>query len=43
MRGAGLKPIIGMEAYIHNGEDLGDKTIKQRFHVCLFAKNEAVV
>ena len=41
MRGAGLKPIIGMEAYIHNGEDLGDKSIKQRFHVCLFAKNEA--
>jgi DNA polymerase-3 subunit alpha len=41
MRGAGLKPIIGMEAYIHNGEDLGDKTIKQRFHVCLFAKNDA--
>lgn len=41
MRGAGLKPIIGMEAYIHNGEDLGDKTVKQRFHVCLFAKNEA--
>lgn len=40
MRGAGLKPIIGMEAYIHNGEDLGDKTIRQRFHVCLFAKNE---
>jgi len=41
MKGAGLKPIIGMEAYIHNGEELGDKTIKQRFHVCLFAKNEA--
>ncbi|WP_294892451.1 MULTISPECIES: DNA polymerase III subunit alpha [unclassified Sulfuricurvum] len=40
MRGAGLKPIIGMEAYIHNGEELGDKSIKQRFHVCLFAKNE---
>ncbi|MCK9372502.1 MAG: DNA polymerase III subunit alpha [Sulfuricurvum sp.] len=40
MRSAGLKPIIGMEAYIHNGEELGDKTIKQRFHVCLFAKNE---
>lgn len=40
MKGAGLKPIIGMEAYIHNGEELGDKTIKQRFHVCLFAKNE---
>jgi len=41
MRKEGIKPIIGMEAYIHNGEDLGDKTIKQRFHVCLFAKNEA--
>jgi DNA polymerase-3 subunit alpha len=40
MRDAGIKPIIGMEAYIHNGEDLGDKSIKQRFHVCLFAKNE---
>jgi DNA polymerase III subunit alpha len=40
MRDAGIKPIIGMEAYIHNGEELGDKTIKQRFHVCLFAKNE---
>ncbi|MGA9046602.1 DNA polymerase III subunit alpha [Sulfuricurvum sp.] len=41
MRKEGIKPIIGMEAYIHNGEELGDKTIKQRFHVCLFAKNEA--
>ncbi|MBD3798671.1 MAG: DNA polymerase III subunit alpha, partial [Epsilonproteobacteria bacterium] len=40
MKKEGIKPIIGMEAYIHNGEDLGDKTIKQRFHVCLFAKNE---
>ena len=40
MKGAGLKPIIGMEAYIHNGEELGDKSIRQRFHVCLFAKNE---
>lgn len=40
MRKEGIKPIIGMEAYIHNGEDLGDKSIKQRFHVCLFAKNE---
>ncbi|MDP3587242.1 MAG: DNA polymerase III subunit alpha [Sulfuricurvum sp.] len=40
MRGAGLKPIIGMEAYIHNGEELGDKSVRQRFHVCLFAKNE---
>lgn len=40
MKKAGIKPLIGMEAYIHNGEELGDKTIKQRFHVCLFAKNE---
>jgi DNA polymerase-3 subunit alpha len=40
MKEAGIKPVIGMEAYIHNGEDLGDKTIRQRFHVCLFAKNE---
>ncbi|MFA6144257.1 MAG: DNA polymerase III subunit alpha [Sulfuricurvum sp.] len=40
MRGAGIKPIIGMEAYIHNGEELGDKSVRQRFHLCLFAKNE---
>ncbi|MGZ5207673.1 MAG: DNA polymerase III subunit alpha [Sulfuricurvum sp.] len=40
MKGAGIKPIIGMEAYIHNGEELGDKSIRQRFHVCLFAKND---
>ncbi len=36
----GIKPIIGMEAYIHNQEDLGDKSVKQRFHLCLYAKNE---
>jgi DNA polymerase-3 subunit alpha len=36
----GIKPLVGIEAYIHNGDDLGDKSIKQRFHVCLFAKNE---
>ena len=40
MKGAGLKPIIGMEGYIHNGEEIDDKSTKQRFHVCLFAKNE---
>ncbi|MDO5045525.1 DNA polymerase III subunit alpha [Campylobacter sp.] len=40
MKGEGIKPIIGIEAYIHNSEDLGDKTSKQRFHLCLFAKNE---
>ncbi|WP_297443080.1 DNA polymerase III subunit alpha [Sulfurimonas sp.] len=39
MKGAGLKPIIGMEGYIHNGETLGDKSSKQRFHICLYAKN----
>ncbi len=35
----GLKPILGLEAYIHNGEELDDKSTKQRFHLCLFAKN----
>jgi len=40
MRNVGIKPIIGMEAYIHNQEDIGDKTTKQRFHLCLLAKNE---
>ncbi len=40
MKGAGLKPIIGMEGYIHNAEAIDDKSTKQRFHVCLFAKNE---
>lgn len=39
MKDAGIKPIIGMEGYIHNGETLGDKSSKQRFHICLFAKN----
>ena len=36
----GIKPIIGMEAYIHNEEDIGDKTTKKRFHLCLYAKND---
>ena len=40
MKSAGLKPIIGMEGYIHNGETLDDKSTKQRFHICLFAKNK---
>ncbi len=39
-KGAGLKPVIGMEGYIHNGETLDDKSTKQRFHICLFAKNQ---
>ncbi len=40
MRKEGIKPIIGLEAYIHNSEELGDKSTKQRFHLCLYAKNE---
>ena len=40
MKKEGIKPIIGMEAYLHNSEDLGDKSIKQRYHLCLYAKNE---
>ena len=39
MTAAGIKPILGMEGYLHNGEELNDKSTKQRFHVCLFAKN----
>jgi len=40
MRAEGIKPIIGMEAYIHNNEELNDKTTRQRFHLCLYAKNQ---
>jgi DNA polymerase-3 subunit alpha len=40
MKAAGIKPIIGMEGYIHNGDILNDKSTKQRFHICLFAKNQ---
>ncbi len=40
MKKAGIKPIIGMEGYIHNGATLDDKSTKQRFHICLFAKNK---
>jgi len=40
MKNAGIKPIIGMEGYIHNGEEIGDRTTKQRFHICLYAKNQ---
>jgi DNA polymerase-3 subunit alpha len=35
-----IKPIIGIEGYVHNGETLDDKSTKQRFHICLFAKNK---
>ncbi len=40
MRKEGIKPIIGMEAYLHNQEEIGDKSTKQRFHLCLYAKND---
>src|SRR3990167_4663815 len=40
MKEAGIKPIIGMEGYIHNGDAIDDKSTKQRFHICLFAKNQ---
>ena len=40
MKKEGIKPIIGMEAYIHNSEEIGDKTTRKRFHLCLYAKNQ---
>ncbi|NLO17057.1 MAG: PHP domain-containing protein, partial [Arcobacter butzleri] len=39
MKSQGIKPIIGMEAYIHNSDELEDKSTKQRFHLCLYAKD----
>ena len=40
MKAEGIKPVIGMEAYIHNSEELDDKSHRKRFHLCLYAKNE---
>lgn len=40
MKSEGIIPIVGMEAYLHNSETLDDKTTRQRFHLCLYAKNE---
>ena len=40
MRAEGIKPIIGLEAYIHNSDDISSKESRYRFHLCLFAKNE---
>ena len=40
MRKEGIKPIIGMEAYVHNEAEIGDKSTRKRFHLCLYAKNE---
>lgn len=39
LKKAGIKPIIGLEAYIHNGEEMDDKNV-QSFHACLLAKND---
>ncbi|TLD85099.1 DNA polymerase III subunit alpha [Helicobacter sp. MIT 11-5569] len=38
MKAEGIKPILGMEAYLHNAEEISDKN-NQRFHLCLYAKN----
>ncbi|WDL69203.1 DNA polymerase III subunit alpha [Helicobacter winghamensis] len=38
MKAEGIKPILGMEAYLHNAEEISDKS-NQRFHLCLYAKN----
>ncbi|MCV6607045.1 MAG: DNA polymerase III subunit alpha [Campylobacterales bacterium] len=40
MEKEGIKPILGLEAYLHDRDEIGDKSTKQRFHLCLFAKNE---
>lgn len=40
MKKEGIKPIIGIETYLHNAQDLSNKDSKQRFHLCLYAKNE---
>ncbi|MWV62789.1 DNA polymerase III subunit alpha [Helicobacter saguini] len=41
MKENGIKPIIGIEAYLHNKQDLDNKDRNvPRFHLCLFAKNE---
>lgn len=40
MKKEGIKPIIGMECYLHNHDDIGDKSTRQRFHLCLYAKND---
>lgn len=39
MRAEGIKPIIGMECYLHNQDRIDDKSMKHRFHLCLYAKN----
>ena len=40
MKKEGIKPIIGMECYLHNQDELDDKSTRQRFHLCLYAKDD---
>lgn len=40
MKKEGIKPIIGIETYIHNDPNLESKDTKLRHHLCLFAKDE---
>lgn len=39
MYNEGIKPILGIETYIHNDDKLDSKN-PLRYHLCLFAKNE---
>lgn len=40
MKSQGIKPIIGIEAYIHNKDELDDRDPNSpKFHVCLYAKD----
>ena len=39
MKKEGIKPIIGIEAYIHNHKDLDNKDSRQKFHLNLYAKD----
>ncbi len=39
MKKNGIQPIIGIETYIHNHEDISHKS-HQRHHLCLYAKNQ---
>lgn len=40
MKKEGIKPIIGIETYIHNADDIKDTSSRLRFHLILLAKNE---
>ncbi len=40
MKKEGIKPIIGMEGYLHAEDDISDTSTRQRWHICLFAKNQ---